>query len=86
MAQQSEMTTDQAATESQPLIIEGSGLNEWSRHNDKELSNQRTVLNLNNVHVRMTLWSMVYVVLAFRQINLNSYLYQLWQENKDRSW
>lgn len=71
---------EQRSAEADPLIIEGSGLNEWSRHNDKELSIQRNVLNLNNQHVRITLWSLVYLVIAFMQINANSYMYQFYDD------
>ena len=68
--------------EAEPLIIDGnSNLDEWNRHNDKELLTQRNVLNLNNRHIRLTLWCMVYIVLTTLQINSNTYNYYYFDDD-----
>ena len=77
---------EQLSAEAQPLVIEGNALTEWSRHNDQELSNQRNALNLNNQHVRLTLWSMVYLVLATMQLYANYYQYLLFDNRDNNSW
>ena len=87
------MTTEEGTSgldaDAEPFIIDGNrNLDGWSLHNDKELSIQRNVLNLNNRHVRLTLWCMVYMVLTTLQMNSNTYNYYYYerfdQDNADK--
>ena len=60
------------------LLHEPDNSSKWSNHNDAELSKQRTVINLNNRNVRITLWSMVYMVFTGYTMVMNTGSYILY--------
>eukprot|EP01084_Bolivina_argentea_P005313 10046_1 len=81
------MTTEGLKPEDvEPLIINSNELREWNPHKDTELLNQKTVLNLDNRHVRLTLWSIVYIILTSTQMANNLYEYLRWEKKNEDWW
>eukprot|EP01084_Bolivina_argentea_P093985 168984_1 len=82
------MTTEGGySQEVEPLMMEETPkLNEWSPHNDAELAHQKKVLNLDNRHVRLTLWCLVYVVVTVAQYANNMYNYILYNNMYEERW
>eukprot|EP00483_Globobulimina_turgida_P006744 UN06755 len=70
----------------EPLLVDDPiEYDEWSRHNDTELSYTKTVLNLDNRYVRLTLWCLVYIVLTTTQVANNMYEY-IFYDNVNEDW
>eukprot|EP01084_Bolivina_argentea_P204785 349777_1 len=66
----------------QPLLENTDGQIEGN-HNDPELSTQKTVVNLNNWNVRITIWGVIYMVLTTASIQIGTSQQIFWNEDWD---
>ena len=59
--------------ESAPFLVnESNEVIMDSNHNDPQLSNQTTVINLNNNNVRITIWCIIYIIYTTLSIQYSS--------------